>query len=226
MNIINLEELERLTEKLYGPQQDAGLLNYSNMLKDNYINNFANFQELFQFFIESKSQHCLFWLLDLLTAIINSQYKAFPDELKAKFRELLVFIFENHIEKVFVVNFIETKFCVLLINWLKHDYPENWPNFFKDMISLIFNSKDENQKRLKVSLLVDLLLTFDDELIKFRHTYTDYEVVRSTIIKDYMRLEAVNDCVYVLNQLMQNETHFSKKQIKSSIKVISSTGTP
>jgi hypothetical protein len=221
MNIITLEELEKLTEKLYGPLQDPGLINYSNMLKENFIGNFGNFQQLFQFFIDSKSQHCLFWLLDLLTSIINSQYKNFPDEYKAKFRELLVFIFENHIQKVFIANFIETKFCVLLINWLKHDYPENWPNFFKDMITMIFNTTDENLKRLKVSLLIDLLLTFDDELIKFRHTYTDYEVTRSTIIKDYMRLEAVNECVYVINQLMQNESHFPKKLIKNSIKVIS-----
>lgn len=221
MNIISLEELEKLTEKLYGPLQDPGLINYSNMLKENFISNFASFQQLFQFFIDSKSQHCLFWLLDLLTSMINSQYKYFPDDYKAKFRELIVFIFESHIQKVFIANFIETKFCVLLINWLKHDYPENWSSFFKDIITMIFNTTDENLKRLKVSLLIDLLLTFDDELIKFRHTYTDYEVTRSTIIKDYMRLEAVNECVFVINELMKNESHFPKKLIKNSIKVIS-----
>lgn len=219
MSIINLEELESLTVKLYGPKQDLQLLEYATMLKDRFVSE-IKFEELFEKLINTNNQNCQFWIFDLLIAIVNDQYKNFTNDQKAKFRELLIYVLENYTQKIFSVTFIETKFCVLFINWIKHDYPENWSTFFKDLIALIFNTNDENLKLFKVTFLIDLMSTFDEELVKFRHTYTDYCLARSTKIKDFMREEAVGEIIFVINQLMQNEKHFPKKLIKNSIRVI------
>jgi len=220
MNIINLADVENLTDKLYGNQPDASLMQYAGALKENYLNNPGGFVDLFSFVINSNKQHCLFWSLDLLSSLVNSRYETFSEEMKMKFRETLIFLVENQLEKIFSANFIVNKFSVLFINWLKHDYPENWPSLFKDLINSMVNTEDQNVRMLKASLLIEILHTFDDELIKFRHTYSDYEGFRSTKIKDYMRLEAVGDCVYVINQLMTNEAHFPKKLIKNCIRVV------
>lgn len=219
MSLVNLEELERITEKLYGPKQDVSITQLANSLTEAYTTNWNRFQELFEFFVKTNNLHCQFWIIDLLTYILNSQYKNFSPQDKEKFRNLLTSLFDNYIEKIISVTFIANKFGVLMINWLKHDYPENWPTFIKDFLGLIFNTQDENIKLMKMSMFIDFLLIFDDELIKFRHTYNDYEVTRSTIIKDYLRLDGVPDIVYVFYQLIQGYQNLNKKIIKNAIKV-------
>lgn len=221
MSIINLRDLENLASKLYGPKQDTSLIQNANAIKEAYLQNFQKFSELFDYLINTNNQHCQFWIMDLLILLLNEKYKNFTAEHKEKFREVLLYIINNYIEKISSINFIENKLSVLMINFLKHDYPENCPNFFEIFIGSIFNTENENSKMLKVSFFINVLLTFDDELIKFRHTFNDYEVLRSTIIKDHMRIKEINNIIYVLNQIIQNETHMNRKLVKNSIKAVS-----
>jgi len=221
MSIINLQDLEKLTSKLYEPSQDPSLIDNANRLKEAYVQNFYNFPELFDYLITTKNQNCKFWILDLLVVLLNTNYNNFTIEHKEKFREVFVFIIDNYIEIISAVKFIENKLCVLLINFIKHDYPENCPNFFELLINTIFKTENENLKLLKVNFLINLLLTFDDELIKFRHTFNDYENVRSTLIKDHMRIGEINNIALVLNQVIGNEAHMNKKLVKNSIKAVS-----
>ena len=222
MSIINLQDLEKLTSKLYGPLQDPSMIENANRIKEAFLENFENFPQLIEYLIISKNQHCQFWILDLLILILNAKYtNYFNTENKEKFREAILYILSNYIEKISSVNFIENKLCVLMIDLIKHDYPENCPNFFEILISRIFKTENENIKMLKVNFFINLLLTFDDELIKFRHTFNDYDLVRSTLIKDHMRTGEINSVIYVLNLIIQNHAQMNKKLVKNTIKAVS-----
>jgi hypothetical protein len=70
-------------------------------------------------------------------------------------------------------------------------------------------------------MFIDIMLIFDDELIKFRHTRRDYDMVRATIVKDYLRVDGVNDIVYFLTQLVTSHSGLNKKLVKNTIKVTS-----
>ena len=70
--------------------------------------------------------------------------------------------------------------------------------------------------------MVELFLTFDDELIKYRNTYTDLEAKKANSIKDYLRENFVKDLVNMVNQVFSNlsEFHNQKKIISNCTKVI------
>jgi hypothetical protein len=74
-----------------------------------------------------------------------------------------------------------------------------------------------------LGFIIELFLTFDDELIKYRDTYTEVEAKRSSIIKDYLRDNFVKELIKVLNQVFNNLDEFqgNKKFISNCTKVIS-----
>ena len=151
MNSIPLVDLENLTTTLYGPKQDKAITEYANNLAETYINNFNSFEELINYFIQTNNQHCQFWLLDLLVHIVETNYKNFPDETKEKFRKAILYLFDSLIVKITHLTFISNKFGLLFVIWIKHDFPEKWQNAFKEILSNIFSTSDENLKMKKIS---------------------------------------------------------------------------
>ena len=107
-----------------------------------------------------------------------------------------------------------------MIIWLKFDYPENNSSFWNDILQNIFETQNQNEKLTKLNIVLDLLLTFDDELIKFRHTYSDFEGARSTLIKDFMRANVIAQINIVIFQIVSNEEYIEQKIISKSIKVV------
>jgi hypothetical protein len=60
-------------------------------------------------------------------------------------------------------------------------------------------------------------------MIKFRHTQGEFEMNRSTIIKDFMRVNTIKDIVELFRQILENWSSivsFNKKLISNSIKVL------
>lgn len=64
------------------------------------------------------------------------------------------------------------------------------------------------------------MIIFDDELIKFRHIQNQYLFTRSTVIKDYVRVNGVVDIVALLFQIIQSHKFLDQRLVKSSLKVI------
>ena len=65
-----------------------------------------------------------------------------------------------------------------------------------------------------------MMVIFDDELIKFRHIQNQVLFQRSTIIKDYLRSDGINDIVSLLFQIIQNHQFLDIKLVKNSMRVI------
>jgi hypothetical protein len=227
MNGINLVDLEKLTETLYGKQQDPSITEYSKLLVENYIKNYQKFEELLQFFINTNSQHCQFWLLHLLVEVVDANHMNFSTQEREQFRKYLMLLFTDYIGKITQQTFISNKFGLLLITWIKIDYPENWPTLFKDLLTAIFNSTDDAKKIAQISKLnltlgmfIDMMLIFDDEFIKFRNTQSEFDMIRATIVKDNMRVDIITDIIGVFTQLMQSHESLNKKVVKNAIKII------
>ena len=61
-------------------------------------------------------------------------------------------------------------------------------------------------------------------MIKFRHTQGEFEINRSNIIKDYMRINNIKEIVDLFTQILDNWNSIvtlNKKLISNSIKVLS-----
>lgn len=151
MSIVNLEDLEKLTEKLYGPQQDPSLILYEKSISDSYVQNYNRFSELFEFFVNTNNPHCQFWVLNCLINLVQKKYESFKTEEKANFRKIILFLFESKIDKIAATNFISVKFCLLLLNWMINDFPENWPSFFIDILGIVCSNNDDAGKIKKIS---------------------------------------------------------------------------
>ena len=220
MTTAELSKVESIAEQLYGPSPSQEITQYCEQMKNFYLSNLNSFQDLFNSYIKTANSHFAFWLLDILITLTNTQYNNLSPQLKENFRNYLTQIILNQTNPIHNVLFIMNKFCFLVITWLKFDYPENNSNFWNDILKNIYETNDANVKLTKLNIILDLLITFDDELIKFRHTYTDFEGIRSTLIKDHMRVNVMKSINAVLYQIVSNEEYIEHKIISKTIKVV------
>ena len=151
MSIVNLVDLEKLTEKLYGPQTDNTLNLYEKELSESYLANHSKYTELFEFFIQTESVHCQFWILNNLINLVEKKYPILSSEEKENFRRIILFLFEHKISKINSTTYTSSKFCLFLLSWMKNDFPEAWSNFFKDILNIIYGATDDSLKIKMIS---------------------------------------------------------------------------
>ena len=216
----DLSKLEPIISSLYGPSPSPDIISYCDNLKHYYLSTPSQISDLFTTFTTTTNPHLSFWLLDVLITLITTSYPSLDASTKAFIRSQLINIINNHISCLNTLPFVANKFSLLFIIWLKHDYPEQCPSFLQDILTCIWNTVDQALKLKKLNTFLDVLITFDDELIKFRHTYTDYEGSRSTIIKDYLRIHLIKDINNVLYQIISNDQYVDASVVIKSIKVI------
>jgi hypothetical protein len=166
----------------------------------------------------------------MLINITNKHYLALSTEHRTNFRSALLNLINFYLSQGQVKNHVSNKFCQLFINWTKFDFPENCNSIFHDVIALIYKAENDSvrlnimcKKFLKIDLFSQILITFDDDMIKFRHTQGEFEMNRSTIIKDFMRVNTIKDIVELFRQILENWSSivsFNKKLISNSIKVL------
>jgi len=156
---VSLTELEKLTTIIFkNPNADKSLTQTLHDLSDQCESDPTTFQDLFQHFINTNVDTCQFWLLNILINISSTKYKYLTDEDRSKFRSALIYLFDSCITKLTSKQYILSKYCVLFVSWLKHDYPENWSDAFKILLSCIFNSQNVHENLLKLSKYYYLLI--------------------------------------------------------------------
>jgi exportin-T len=210
---IDLSYLENCVSQLYNPNPNNQVKEYVEKVKNYYSINLNLIPNLFEFFTKSTIPQFQFWDLDLLINLTNNFYPHIPNETKQLIRQLIISLIQNELVKLYKIPYISSKFCLFIITWLKYDYPQNFSSFFNDLIKQIINVKDNDLRMKYIIFFIDLLLIFDDELIKFRHTYTEFESKKSTEIKDFIRLNCINDIISLINELLSNEQYIDDKII-------------
>ena len=153
LNNDSLTDLEKMTELIFrNPQLNPEFVKKSELLELMYEQNPSSFIQLFEFLITTNVETCQFWIMQLLIKITNNYFNLI-DEDKIKFRNALLYLFDNCIEKLTNQQYIHSKFCVLYITWVKFDYPENWVEAFSGIIKCTNSTTDEKHKFLKLSKL-------------------------------------------------------------------------
>lgn len=216
-----LKEIEGLTASLYSGVKDSNIFDALNQHYSKFQSSPVGFVDLFNIFFASEHQLSLFWVVDSLCKIVNSNYQAMDSNSKQMFRACLQKAYSEGWHKYAKFTTIENKLALLFVNWLKFDYPEEWTNIFTDLRSMVFSSISDDEKTIKLDLLVVILNTFDDELLKFRHTFDEFCETKSTLIKDHLRLDPqLVQIVEMLTSIVVNRTTISTKIVVNSLKCI------
>ena len=218
----NLSKIEQISAQLYGPDCDPQIIKFCQEVQDYYLINPDKFNELFQYLLNTKVPHFKFWLIDSLIQLISQKYLTMKEETKIIFRQSLFNMFNSNFEIIFSESFVMNRYCLLFNKFIFYDFPENNNSIFNDILSNIYNSKDEAQKINKLNLLLQIFIIFNEEYIQFRHTYNEIQINRSNIIKGYMRIHTIPNILIVINEILENEEYISnEKIIQKSIVVIS-----
>ena len=218
-----LKKVEKLIPEYYGPNYNIETVNFINGVTEFYVANPGNFIELFSNLVSTKLKQFKLWLLNTLIQVITKNYQALKNSSKNDiFRQYLINIFSLDFAQVFDEIFVIKKYCELFNNFIFFDFPENNNTIFNDILSNIYETKDINIKINKLYLLLEIFHTFNEEFIQFRHTYTEIQISRSAIIKDYMRANTIKNLLFILKEILQNEEFPNdKKIIQKSIEIIS-----
>lgn len=102
---------------------------------------------------------------------------------------------------------IKNKLSVLLVALIKQDYPERWPSFFTDFMSLL------NQGTEVVDMFLRTLKTMDQEVVEAQYNRSQEEQKHNTLIKDTLRetcigriVEAMHGILVAFNESMPELT--------------------
>lgn len=213
-------KVEQIAQQLYGPNCKKEIIKFCQDVQDYYKENNHKFEDLFQALITTNNLHFKFWILDSLSQIINQKYKSMSKETVDKFRQALLNMFNY--EKIFTESFIVNKYCSLFNNFIFYDFPENNNSIFNYILNNIYGTKDDTEKISKLNLFLQIFDIFNEEYIQFRHTYDQLKINRSTIIKDYLRNNVIQNILIVVKSILENEEYIKNdKVIKKSIKIVS-----
>ena len=217
-----LLKVEELSIKLYGPSPDSSIIHFCEEIKNYYIMNYDKFEDLFRHLMNSKNSYFKFWLINTLNQIVTQKYLSMTNNTRNNFRQSLFKVFNCNFEKILAEYFIMNNYCLLFNNFIFYDFPENNNTIFNDILNNIYNTNDEIQKINKLNLLLQIFNNFNDEFIQFRHTFSEIQINRSNIIKDYMRINTIPNILIVIKSILENEEYIpNEKLIKNNIKIIS-----
>lgn len=221
-NLIQLNELEKLSNIIYSTN-DITTVNFSNELIEKFINSPYSFKCLFDYFFETINTLTYFWIIDALIKIVKKRFFSMDKNEISYFQQCLYELFSKGYSKYGNSNqpFIINKIALLIVNWINFNYPENSVTIFEDFLNLSVNVDDAMERNLKIELFLNILSTFDDEYLKFRHTLNSFDEQRSTLIKDNLRIDpCLNNILKVLNSIISiNIESFPDKLTCLSLKV-------
>lgn len=216
-----LKEIERLTTSLYSGVKDSSIFETLEQHFVRFQSTDNGFIELFNIFFATDHQLSLFWVVDSLCKLVNSKYLTMDSNSKQMFRVCIRKAFSEGWQKYAKFTTIENKLALLIVNWLKFDYPDDWTTIFSDLSSLVFSSTSDDEKAIKLDIFIVILNTFDDELLKFRHTFDQFCETKSTQIKDHLRTDPqLIQIIEMLISIVINRATITPKIVINSLKCI------
>lgn len=220
--LIDFSQLEILTKTLYSQSNKELIEKCESFFQIYKSNGVYGTNELCNYFFKTKIQYTLFWIMESLRKIIEETYSIMSNEQKYNIRNFLTSAFETHTEIFMLYQAISHKFSLVIVIWIKYEYPDQWRTVFDDFYSLIFKECSDKAKYIKIDMFIDIFITLDDELIKYRYTFDEFLDIRSTQIKDCLRDDhQLSNVLSFFNNLLQSYECFPQKTILNTLKAIS-----
>ena len=149
----------------------------------------------------------IFFALQLLQGFVTSpSYPSLPPPDRSSLCTSLLLYLRDVLPLHPPPPFVRSKLASLLVSVFKADYPERWPSFFPDLLSLLPRSP------ALVDVSLRTLRAIDQEVVVHDWRRTDEEVAHNSIIKDHVRgtedMALVMDAVFnVLTGLRDKAEH-------------------
>lgn len=119
------------------------------------------------------------------------------EEERAFIRQCLMMVLKDGMAAAPQPPFVKNKLCVSLIGLVKIDYPERWPTFFTEFLTLLQASNREH-----VDCFLRCLKIFDEEIVVFDQDRTREEVDHNTLIKDTIRATVMEQIILTIQGIL------------------------
>lgn len=135
-----MEDVKRAILLGTNPQQ-----NYSNEIKQQaqkfleniIVEHSKDHQFFFQLLKSDTNTFIKFWALSGLETILRNYYSGYTAPLKMQLHEIYFQFLEKEPSVIFSEQCIESKYSLLFSLILRSDYPEQWPDAFTRLLSLL-----------------------------------------------------------------------------------------
>ncbi|CDW81505.1 exportin-t [Stylonychia lemnae] len=175
----------------------------------------ANVVDFFNFFIETEDQAMRFWLLQAIVEIINNYYNQVivSPEQKQMLHQVYFSLLKDKPQIVFLQKHYMTKYALVFVLLIREDFPNNWPEAFSELLSLIKITQDVNLQKLYMKV-------FEEELVERQDNKTTHLLEQQARVKDGIRKGAINDIIFVLSQVLQNYQLFDEEMVNDTLEVM------
>ncbi|KAI8815711.1 armadillo-type protein [Fimicolochytrium jonesii] len=149
------------------------------------------------------SDHTRFFSLQILEDLLQNRFGNLSSTQRATLRQQLW----GHLKEGMDRNepaFIRNKFVQVLVLLFANEYPEEWPTFFDDLLSLVDASKGGPRGSIIIDVFLRVSLAIDDEIANQLIARHASRVARNTLLKDVMREGAVAKLVAAWGDILMS----------------------
>ncbi|GAM23232.1 hypothetical protein SAMD00019534_064070 [Acytostelium subglobosum LB1] len=188
-------------------------LAYTNTVKESPDGWKFCLEKLFQ----TKSIHVKFFCFHVFQDVILHRYEALTEQDRLSLKSTLITYLKVVLANTNEDTAIKNKYAQIVVLLFKQEYPEQWPQFFNDFLSMLAIGPNV------IDIFLRILKSIDIEVVSFNVHRSTAELAHNTMIKDTMRDGAIKDIVsswyeilvhyhqtnpHLANMALQNIKHY------------------
>ena len=158
-------------------------------------------------------QHVTFFCLRVLEEFSRTRYSQESPDRKLMFRDLLLSWMEQFPGPS--PPFLVKKKCQILTHVFLQDYPDNWPSFFSDILSLLPPYSPDS-----TLLYLHFLLCMNEEIMGKTVLRSPQEQSRANLIKDRMREESVAQLTESWLNILSEPPGVTPETLSTALRVV------
>jgi len=157
-----------------------------------YIDQIKNSQDAWKFCLQrlgqTKNIHVKFFCFQIFQDLILHKYSTLTGEESNRLKVELVNWLKTHLSNGTEDNAVKNKYSQIVALLFKQEYPEQWPTFFDDYLSLL------NLGPAVIDIFLRICVAIDEQVVSLAYR-SSAELAQNTLIKDTMRDHAIEKIV-------------------------------
>lgn len=223
LELITASELRDVIRKAADPNHDAAVLasQYLDALRARPALCATKCLELFHECLKDKTRfheqdlNVVFYILNSFQICLRKLENADVDEkvfnsIRFGIREAAFAYIQNVCEVTqnrgyYLPTFIRTKIAVVIVQCLRMDYPQHWPNVFDQIRSLspiLTNTSQSRHSKMLKDLFLRICEAISEEIVVFRPDRSKIEIDHNNVIKDAMKSNQNKILIEVMSSML------------------------